>query len=78
MKAFKKSDHESTLKAVIAFLILLVAFSIFILFKAYQDNIMSTNSLKSFVFVVAVGMAFLLGLLYLVNNQKISKTKKKR
>ena len=78
MKALKKSDHESTLKAVTAFLILLLAFGVFILFKTYEENLALTDSIRSFVFVAAVGMAFLLGLLYLVNNQKISKSKKKR
>ncbi len=74
-KSVKKSTrlvkHEPNIKAILSLLVLLVAFSVFLLFSNYKDTLMAdANSLKIFLILVIVLGALLLALLFLVNPQK--------
>lgn len=62
-----KSESLESVKAVIAFLILLLGLSILLLFKTYQANIVS-GSFHLFMVLVVFGMGLLMSLLYLVNR----------
>lgn len=64
------SNHETNAKAVLGFLVLLVALSVLLIFNTYKDNIINTSSFQLFVGLAAVLFAFLLGLLFLVNPQR--------
>ena len=80
----KKGNHFDNARALLSFLIIVVGFGIFLLFYVYKDYIIQSNSFYTFMTLTVFGMAFMLGLLYLVNNsshpsKKIaapSKTKK--
>lgn len=62
--------NESGAKAVIAFLVLLIAFGVFILFNNNQDSLMNSSSLQFFIVLVVVLFALLAALLFLLNPQK--------
>ncbi len=66
----KQSDTHTMVKAVSAFLILLVAFGILLLFSTYSDAILQSDSFKPFFVLSAVGFALLLGLMYLINGTR--------
>lgn len=74
MKAKKKKapshHHEKNIRAVIALMTLLIAFSILVIFYFYKDNIVAANMFKPFMFLAVAGMALLVGLLFLVNPHK--------
>ncbi|MBI4066990.1 hypothetical protein HY407_01300 [Candidatus Gottesmanbacteria bacterium] len=74
-KLFKKHEHESNAKALIALFIFLLAVSILLLFNQYQDNIIATDSFSLFLALTVIVFGLLFSLLYVVNNQKISKKK---
>lgn len=70
MKAKKiNSLSERSVKAVVAFMIVTLAFGIFVLFNNYQENIILTGMFQAFMVLVVFGMALLLGLLFLVNKE---------
>jgi hypothetical protein len=72
VKSTKKSHlsrHENNIKAIIALLVLLVAFAVLLIFYTYQENILY-SSFKWFVFLAVVLFGFLLALLFLVNPHK--------
>lgn len=82
----EKGTHYNNAKAVVAFFIIALGFGLFLLFYNYQDSIVQSNSFYPFITLVVIIMGFLLGLLYLVNNQSkpkravskiVKKTKKK-
>ncbi len=62
--------HEKNIKAVLALFILLLAFGVFLIFNTYQQNILSSSSLQTFVALAVVLSALLVGLLFLINPQK--------
>ncbi len=61
---------EKSVKAVLALFILLLAFGVFLIFNTYQQNILSSSSLQTFVALVVALFALLVGLLFLINPQK--------
>lgn len=65
--AKKGQINESNAKLLIAFLIVLLGFAVFILFNANKDTILASDNLKGLVTLIVVGMGLLIGLLYLVN-----------
>ena len=73
----KKSDPQSSAKAIIAFLILLIAFVILYIFQNNRDNLTNAGSLQPFIFLAFLGSGLLLTLLFLVNNSGVGKAAKK-
>lgn len=71
-KASHKSPahHENNAKAVLAFLVLLIAFGVLMLFNTYQQDITSSPSFQFFVVLVVILFSLLIGLLFLINPQK--------
>jgi tellurite resistance protein TehA-like permease len=74
----KKSDPHSSARAVIALLIVSLAFAMLYTFYRYRDNIVDSGNFKSFLFLAFVGCALLLSLLFLVNKPIPGKTSKKQ
>ena len=68
-----KPQHVNNAKAVVAFLILAIAFVIFYKFWTNQNFFSDDpNALKNYVIFAIVGGGFLIGLLYLTSNSKHS------
>ncbi|OGH14014.1 MAG: hypothetical protein A2687_06125 [Candidatus Levybacteria bacterium RIFCSPHIGHO2_01_FULL_38_26] len=74
----KKSDPHSSAKAIIAFLIIVVALVILVIFQQNRYNIIEAGSFQPFIFLAFLGSALLLTLLFLVNNSGIGATKKSK
>lgn len=72
----KKIIKESSAKSVIALLIALLVFTMFILFYTNKDTVFASGNLQSLMTLMAVGMGFLVVLLYLVNASGSSKKRK--
>lgn len=68
MKKNYQSQGHSTAKAIIGFLIVIIAFGILSLFTVNKDSIIGSNLFSGFVFFTALGMVFLVVLLYLVDK----------
>lgn len=66
----KTAELLTTLKAIVSFLSVLLAFSILLLFSKYQDSIVTSNNLQLFMVLVVIALSFILGLVYLVNNSQ--------
>lgn len=64
------SNHVSTVRAIIALLIVMLAGSIFLLFNTYKDNIIANNMFYPFMTLTVVAMALLITLLFLMNPSK--------
>lgn len=74
MKAKKKSvkkhglhHHEASLRALVALIILFLAFGILLLFNTYSTRIISAGAFQIFIVLTCIGMGLLLALLFLVN-----------
>lgn len=68
-----KLQHVNNAKAIIALLILAIAFVIFFKFWTNQDAFSSDpNALRNYVVFAIVGGGLLIGLLYLTSNSKHS------
>ncbi len=83
--ALKTHETHSTAKAIIALLILLIAYVIFNKFITNQEYFFDDiEALRNYTLFAIVGGGFLIGLLYLVGNSsqkatsKSSKAKKKK
>jgi len=74
----KKSDPHSSARAVIAFLIVAIAFVILYAFYVYRDKIVDSGNLYPFIFLAFIGSSLLLTLLFLINKPISAKTPKKR
>ena len=74
----KKSDPHSSAKAVIAFLIVALAFTVMVVFYKNRIAILESGNLRSFVFLVFLGCSLLLTLLFLVNKPLSEKTKSRK
>lgn len=78
MKAKKSSptksknsfDTISASRAIISLLIILLAASVFLLFKTYQDTIMQNNMVYPFMILTFIGMGLLASLLFLINPSR--------
>lgn len=67
------NNHYDTAKLVIALLIVLIAFGVFLFLNAYSDSIYqeySVNAFYIFATLATVVSGLLIGLLYVVNNSK--------
>lgn len=64
----KRSIHVNTVKPILSLLIVLVAFSLFLLFTTYKDSILASGSFNSYIFLTTVAMGLLVALLFLVNS----------
>ena len=68
-----KPMHANNAKAIIALLILAIAFVIFYKFWINQNAFLEDpNAVKNYVIFAIVGGGFLVGLLYLTSNSKHS------
>jgi len=64
------SNHAGTMRAIISLLIIMLAASVFVLFRTYQDNIVQNNMFYPFMTLTVVMMALLVSLLFLMNPAK--------
>lgn len=64
----KHHDHHHVVKNLMSFFILVIAFSILLVFVNNSENIIEGNNFKTFMTLAVIGAALLIGLLYLVNN----------
>lgn len=62
--------HESTMRAIVSLLIVMLAGSIFLLFRTYQENIVQNNMFYPFMALTVIAMALLVSLLFLMNPAK--------
>lgn len=63
----KSSDLLIITRSVIALLIVLLAFSVLVLFSKYKQNIMENNSFVPFMILTTIGLGLLVSLLFLIN-----------
>jgi len=61
-------DYHHVVKSFMAFFILVIAFSVLLVFVNNSENIIEGNNFKLFMILAIVGAGFLVGLLYLVSN----------
>jgi drug/metabolite transporter (DMT)-like permease len=61
--------HHRNARSVAAFLILLVAFSILLVFYVHKDEIMQPNTFPQFMVLAAAGLGLLTVLLYFVGKE---------
>lgn len=66
--AAQYSDHHHIIKTFMAFLILVIAFSMLLVFVNNSENIIEGQNFKLFMTLAIVGAGLLVGLLYLVSN----------
>ncbi len=59
---------EHNVKSILALLILLVAFSVLLIFLNNQTTLMSPDVFPMFITLTTVGLGLLAGLLFLVNK----------
>lgn len=87
MAKHKHHDHHHVIKTLMSFFILVIAFSVLLIFVNNSENIIEGNNFKMFMTLAVVGAGLLIGLLYLVNNSDTksiakssqkSKSKKKK
>ncbi|HEX7041709.1 MAG TPA: hypothetical protein VF189_00525 [Patescibacteria group bacterium] len=71
--------NEKNIKTILSFLILLVAFSILLIFVNNKDALMSANTFPIFMTLSTVGLGLLAGLLFLIGkpSAKVSVRTKK-
>jgi amino acid transporter len=61
-------DHHTNAKALLAFLILVIASMILIIFLTNMSEILASGNFQTFFILSALGLSFLIGLLYLANK----------
>jgi predicted Co/Zn/Cd cation transporter (cation efflux family) len=66
----KNSSHFETAKAVVALLIVLIAFGVFMLFNSNSESILEGDSFYSLITLTVIVFSLLIGLFYLVSNSK--------
>ena len=62
-------QNEKNVKAVLAFMLIVLASGILMLFNNYKENIIASGLFQIFMLLVITCMALLLSLLYLVNKK---------
>ena len=75
VKVNHDARHHSNARAVTSLIVLLLAFSILLIFYNYKDSIIETGMFQQFIMTAVVGMVFLVGLLFLVNPHYKKKKK---
>ncbi len=72
--AKKKSPHQekniSALNGFVSFLVLVLAFSLLLLFKEYKEAIFNSGNFNLFMLLAVSGFALLITLLFLINKKK--------
>lgn len=63
------SQNEKNVKAVLAFMLIVLASGILMLFNNYKESIIASGLFQIFMILVITCMALLLSLLYLVNKK---------
>ena len=76
MAFVEKPHHHKNAKAVLGFMIVLVAVGILGLFITYKDNIIASNALQPFIVLAAIGLGLLAGLMFLANEGTVYKAAK--
>lgn len=64
------SHHEKNAKAVVALLMLALAFFVYMLFKMYQETLLASPDFKMFVLLLVVLFGLMVGLLYLLSPSR--------
>lgn len=64
------SRHENNAKAVVALMVLALAFFVYVLFKTYQDTLIASANIQMFVFLLVLLFGLMAGLLYLISPSK--------
>lgn len=62
--------HENNAKAVVALMVLALAFFVYVLFKTYQDTLLASANIQMFVLLVVLLFGLMAGLLYLLSPSK--------
>ncbi|OGH23529.1 MAG: hypothetical protein A2698_00690 [Candidatus Levybacteria bacterium RIFCSPHIGHO2_01_FULL_42_15] len=62
--------HMDSARSVLSLLIVLIAFSLFLLFKEYQQQIFISQSFNLFIVLTTICMGLLVLLLFLINSGK--------
>ncbi len=71
-----QTSYAATARVFIAFLVVLLAFSVLLLFVNYRDNILaSQRQFYLFISGTVIAFALLLALVYFVNKEKVVKAK---
>ncbi len=68
MKSKNELEGHSTARAIIGFLIVIISFGILSLFTINKEQIIGSNLFSGFVFFTALGMVFMIILLYLADK----------
>lgn len=76
MAFVEKPHHHKNAKAILGFLIALLAVSILWLFITYQDNIVANNALQPFIILAAIGLGLLAGLMFLASEKTVYRAAK--
>lgn len=65
--------HEKNIKAIISFLIVLIALGILLIFVSNKDTIVANGQFGYFITLAVFGSILLISLLYLVSNSQVKK-----
>lgn len=65
--SFNSIDSHKTSRAVLGLLIIMLAASVFLLFRTYEQSIVERNMFYPFIILTFLGMGLLLSLLFLSN-----------
>jgi len=77
MKNRSHRDHSAA-KAFTAFMVLVLAFVMLLIFQSNQDSLLIGNGFQVYMILATLGAGLLLGLLYLVNKPHQTKSSKKK
>lgn len=69
----QRSDPVGSSKAILGFVIMILALAVFAIFNINKDNIIESDSFQPFMILTVVFMGFLLGLLYFASQTKTAK-----
>ena len=75
--ALHPGDHHTTARAVLGFVIVVLALMVLLMFYQNQDTIVMEGNFQKFVLLVVFGFCLLLGLLYFASKPHVSKKKRK-
>lgn len=78
MKITKSLEHEKNVKAILALMIVALAFGILLLFNTYRENIIANNTFQLFMTLITVAMGLLVGLLFLIGSPTFTVKKQKK
>lgn len=73
MAFIEKAHYYRDTRAMLGFLIVLLAFAILWMFVQYHDNMVASNTLQYFIVLVAVELGLLASLMFLSVEKKSGK-----